>query len=407
MDDVDGAFVLDERVARPIERIPSGRGGELGDALPRPLDVVTCPGDDDAVPGPAGLDLLAADPFAHGRILEPFAHPLGAALVHPVRDGDREAGRRGGVGILVRRHVDPFGARALDRGGRFAHLAPVALAGGLVVRELHAHARATADLDVLGDRLEEPRRLVADVARVEAALLTDDGAERGQLVRRPERARWIDEPGREADGTLVHRSAEERAHPFELGGARRPRVRAHHAGPERPMTDERAHVDRRLRTVDRRRVFAERRPGAFDVESRELSIELRLGEAAHRRGRSSAVATDDERHTHVQRALERVVHEHRLVRVRVDVDEPGRDHSARDIEHRGPVRGDVALDGDDHVAAHRDVRAALGCAGPVDDHPAAKDEIGHVRRRSRPLPRSRRFATTRSFRDEGPAGFPS
>src|SRR5207249_2917988 len=196
MDDVDGAFVLDERVARPLERIPSGRGGELGDALPRPLDVVTRPGDDDAVPGPAGLDLLAADPFAHGRILEPFAHPLGAALVHPVRDGDREAGRRRGVGILVRRHVDPFGARALDRGGRFAHLAPVALAGGLVVRELHAHARATADLDVLGDRLEEPRRLVADVARVEAALLTDDGAERGQLVRRPERARWIDEAGR-------------------------------------------------------------------------------------------------------------------------------------------------------------------------------------------------------------------
>src|SRR5213595_3800054 len=49
--------------------------------------------------------------------------------------------------------------------------------------------------------------------------------------------------------------------------------------------------------------------------------QVRFGEAAHRRRRAPTVSAHDERHAHVQRAFERIVHEHRLIRMRMDVDE--------------------------------------------------------------------------------------
>ena len=47
-----------------------------------------------------------------------------------------------------------------------------------------------------------------------------------------------------------------------------------------------------------------------------------------------------------------------------------------------------------------------GRAGAIDDEPAANEEVGHPLR-SRPAPRSRRRATTRSLGEEPPAGDPS
>ena len=91
----------------------------------------------------------------------------------------------------------------------------------------------------------------------------------------------------------------------------------------------------------------------------------------------------------------------------MDVDEARRDRFPAGVDHARTVRGQVGPDRDDPVVSDRDVRHARRCPGPVDDGPAAEQQVGHAWRRSRPLPRSRRLATISSFRDEGPAGLPS
>src|SRR5438128_2487405 len=93
VDDVHGAVVLDERVTRPLEWVTASFGRELLHVLPRPLRVVPRARDDDAVPGSSGLDVFPADALAHGGVAQAVAHLRGPTLVHPVRDGDREAGR--------------------------------------------------------------------------------------------------------------------------------------------------------------------------------------------------------------------------------------------------------------------------------------------------------------------------
>src|SRR5438874_11676843 len=140
VDDVDGAVVLDERVTRPLQRIAPGLVGELLHALPRPLRVMTRPCDHDPVEGAPGLDFFVADSRAYRRIAETLAHLRRTALVHPVRDRDRETGGRCRVRILVRRDVDPFAASSLYQCCRLFHFAPVLLACRLVMRELGTDA---------------------------------------------------------------------------------------------------------------------------------------------------------------------------------------------------------------------------------------------------------------------------
>ena len=60
--------------------------------------------------------------------------------------------------------------------------APRLPARGLVVRDLHGHARAPADLDRLAHRVEQLRALVAHVRRVERAAARQLRRERGELV---------------------------------------------------------------------------------------------------------------------------------------------------------------------------------------------------------------------------------
>ncbi len=90
----------------------------------------------------------------------------------------------------------------------------------------------------------------------------------------------------------------------------------------------------------------------------------------------------------------------------MDVDEARSDDAIARVDHarRAPAR-EVA-DVGDSALGHGDVRAHRRDAAAVDHAPAANEEVGHLRR-SRPLPRSRRRATTSSFGDVGVTGDPS
>src|SRR5216117_2356261 len=133
--------------------------------------------DHDPLPIPTGLHVLIADPRAHRGILEALAHREASAFVRPVRDRDREPGRGRRVRVLVGLDVEPRVARSFDLRGRVLHAAPVLRTRGLVVRQLHAHVRTPAYLEILLDGLDEAVALVSDMAGVKASFLLDDGAQ--------------------------------------------------------------------------------------------------------------------------------------------------------------------------------------------------------------------------------------
>ena len=83
----------------------------------------------------------------------------------------------------------------------------------------------------------------------------------------------------------------------------------------------------------------------------------------------------------MQVAGQRAVEEERAVGVAVRIDEPGRDDAAGDIEHGLDLavrdRREVA-DRQDPVAEDADIGRAAGAPGPVDEGPAAKQQVEAV-----------------------------
>ncbi len=91
----------------------------------------------------------------------------------------------------------------------------------------------------------------------------------------------------------------------------------------------------------------------------------------------------------------------------MDVDEAWRDNAILRVDDPRTVFREVGADGGDPSALDRDVRAPSERSRPVDHRSAANEKVGHEWRRSRPCPRSLRFATTSSLRDCASAGLPS
>ena len=265
MDDIHSPLVEDERLCRPAQRILAGGAGEIGHGTPRPVGPLPRAGDDDPLPGPAGLGLLRGDPAQDHRICEAKAHRGRPSLVDPVRDDDRKPRRGGGIRVLVCRDVLSLGTGSFDECRRPLHEAPVPLPRRLMVRELHPDTRAPADLEILFDRLEESRPLIPDMARIEAVQRPDLGAKARELRGVGERARRIDESRGKAHCSLEECLPEQLPHRRELLPAGRTRDRAHDRGPQRPVADERADVDRRARPLDGVRVLREGRPRTNQV----------------------------------------------------------------------------------------------------------------------------------------------
>ena len=98
--------------------------------------------------------------------------------------------------------------------------------------------------------------------------------------------------------------------------------------------------------------------------------------------RLAAVARQLRREALREMAVERAVDEHGPIRVPVRVDEPGRDDPPADVDDAfdlGRIDGAEVADRQDPVAEHADIGRPTRRAGPVDEEPAAQDEVegGH------------------------------
>ena len=266
---------------------------------------------------------------------------------------------RRGVRILVDRRVDAARARLVDELQRVDALAPVRLADHLVVRDLRRQAALLADLDGLAHAVEHARRFVAHVRDVDAAHAAGDLRELDDFCGRRERARHVEQPGAQAERAVFHPLPHEAAHLVDLGGRRLAVHRTDHLRRAPSPADERAEVRRHT-------------SGRDALEKRLDRQRRRSVGPFHQRGDALPHVVVGGRHL-----------EDAAARVRVDVDEPGRDDLAGGVDHARGRRLDARRDADDGVAAHRDVAEIPRAAGAVDDPAVADDEIVEGRLRAR------------------------
>ena len=194
---------------------------------------------------------------------------------------------------------------------------------------------------------------------VDAAVTRRDLRELDHLVRGGVAARSVVESRRHADGTLVHAAPNERAHRVELGGGRRAVGHPEHGTAHRALRD----IERGVR------------PDPVLGPGIERLADLD--------GSTAIVVRDDRRHALHQireiRALPWIAAAQITLRVRVGIDESGRDDQSTHVDDalRRQVRVAGIADEDDPIAANRDVGNARRRAASVDDGATTKKEV-HV-----------------------------
>ena len=308
---------------------------------------------------------------------EPGEQSGHAPLVRPDGEQARQRGRAGRVGVHVGGHVHAAGAGGLDRPEDLAHLGPVGLEAGLQVGHLDGHPALVADPDGFRDRRLERRALPPDVGGVEPA---GPAAERR---RQPDQlggvrvdARRVDEPCRHTEGPGVERLAEQGVHVTGLVRAGRPPLESHGRDPERAVADEGGDVAGEPRRAQPVQPGAEAGPRPVELgreEGRPLPEQAAprrrrgRGEAAHARHLGGDALPD--------LGLRGGIGEQGEVGVGVHVDEPGRDHAPRGIDHPGGFAREVGRDRRDAVPGERDVRPAPRGPGPVEDRAPADQPV--------------------------------
>jgi hypothetical protein len=198
--------------------------------------------------------------------------------------------------------------------------------------------------------LARPTRSVAHVRRVDAPFVGRHACELDDLGRLGIRARHVLQARREPHRAVDHRLEDERLHAIELVQRRRSPRAAHHRRAHRVVADERRVIHRHARLADLRERLA-------DVDRRP-----------------AAIARDNRRHAHPDEVRRRGMIRD-IVRVRVHVDEAGRDDEAAGVDAlRGLRAGQVANRGDAPVA-NADVGDARRRARAVDHAAAGQDHV--------------------------------
>ena len=182
------------------------------------------------------------------------------------------------------------------------------------------------DRQELVQRLEQSVALAAEVRDVEAR----PTRERDQLVCLRVKRGSVDQCGREANGTFVHRLGDKLLHAPELRLARRPVGGAELVLAHRRRADEGRDVRRDAAPLEVLEILAERRP-LDRVPEQRLSGDLFL-HLVRERPHREALAHHLERHALPNIALSAPVLEQRLGRPAEHVDEPGCDGEPTGVE---------------------------------------------------------------------------
>ena len=199
-------------------------------------------------------------------------------------------------------------------------------------------AARTAAIDSSSD-VEQPVGLVAHVRRVEPAAPRRRGDERLDLARRRVHPGRVDQAGRQPERARIERRLDLAHHRRQLA-RRAGRASAPTTAPRTvPWPTRNATFGPSVCPLDVIEVLREGRPAspAAPLARNARSTSLAPG-VGHRREAVAAIARQLGREPLVKVAGQGAIDEHRAVGVAMRIDEAGRDHVARDVEHLGDGR---------------------------------------------------------------------
>ncbi len=239
------------------------------------------------------------------------------------------------------------------------------------------------DLRLLGDANGEGNLLrlleafAADVGGVVAAV----GRHRLRHGQNLIRVFWTAalEAGDQPPGALLHRPRHEIGHPLQLLRRGRTGVVAHDDAPDLLAGHVRDRVHRNPLPLQPLEVAREGRP----VGRRTVAP---LGRQAVTGSRRGALAGDIERDALADLALRRAVLDERHLRVRVEVDESGRDDQTGRVDDPTCASPAQQSDARDAIAPDAHVRSHRRRPGAIEHLTAADDDVedGILRRHGRP-----------------------
>ena len=189
------------------------------------------------VVGGGGVFHLGSQLFTERRVPELVGHGGKAVFKVPWRHTGVQRRHVSGVRILVADNADALVVCLVYQAQRFLLLAPVGLTEHLVVRDINAHARLTADVYRLLDRVHDEVCLIAHMACVYAAERLDDLCKLDDLLFLCVAARRVDKAGGEACGAVLHCLAENALHSVELPFGRRAVVHTHYGNAQGAVAD--------------------------------------------------------------------------------------------------------------------------------------------------------------------------
>ncbi len=320
--------------------------------------------------------------LADGGILEALDHGVMATGLHPRRQGGRQAGGAGRVGIHVCGDVHTFAACLIDACNCLRHFRPVARTGRLQVIGLGVLAGCAGDGDGFLQRGQELIGLAAHVGHIATAGFGRRLSKGNQLIGLGKECRRIDQRGTDAKRTFAHGCANQVLHARKLLGGRRDIVLAQFMNAHRGRPNKGCDVGRDAELLQVFEVFAERGPRNGKMKIALLLERLRthgLGE----RAAGPALAEDLQGH-----ALHRVGHasaigDQGFRRPTEHVDEARCHRVTSRVNHRSCAGWRARRQqGDNTITIDRHIHRLRRCTAAVINRAVANQQIVVRRRRT-------------------------
>ncbi len=283
--------------------------------------------------------------------------------MRPGRDGSRQRGGPGDVGVLVGGDVEPLGAGLLDALDDLVHPAPHVFSGDLQMKNFHRDIGLPSDGERLIQSVKDRAPFAAHVGGVDAAVPGGGVGQRYQFVRPGVVGRGINERTRQPQRTLLHGVFDQALHLGQLFGRGSAVLRAQHHPAHLGGADVAAQIDSGAPALEAGEIAGEVAPIHLHAEAGHERVEFVQGAIVLGSGRP-AFAGDLGGDALADFAFRGGVDQQVEFRLAQHIDEAGSHHQAGRINHpasRGPAQ----------VAASHDAVAAHGHILPRPRIPAA------------------------------------